>query len=175
MERSQLFSLLIAAALPASAWAQEAPGSAELTADELALCVETQYHLDGLIVEIETGRGRIEARRSDIDAAEARLIAIATTIEETSADLSGDELQELIVEFNSINANRQAMIPSYQEDADHVGDTIDEYNSLTDRYNADCGDVTYVVEDLQQLCATRPEFGETGWCTRVLASASDQD
>ena len=75
----------------------------------------------------------------------------------------------------SINANRQAMIPSYQEDADHVGDMIDEYNGLTDRYNADCGDVTYVVEDLQQLCSARPEFGETGWCTRVLANATEQD
>jgi small-conductance mechanosensitive channel len=158
---------LITAVTATTGGTVRAADDANVSAETLELCVETQHELDGLQGELDTGQQRLDLRRADIDEGEARLLEIKAVVEDPDADVSSEERAALVREFNAINANRSAQVPAYQEERDHVGTLIDQYNALTDSYNQQCGDIGYVVEDLVEICARRPELGGTRWCARV--------
>ena len=157
-------SLLAVALLPAGAVLAD---QVSIDAQTLELCAETQHELNGLLAELERSQARLAQRRTDIDQSEARLLEIKTVVEDPDAGISDAELADLVREFNALNANRSAQVPAYQDDRDYVGNLIDQYNALTDSYNAQCGDVAYVAEELTEICERRPELADTRWCARA--------
>ena len=162
-----VITAMIATAAMVSGGTAHATDGPPVSAETLELCIDTQHELDRLRTELDTGQARLDERRADIDEGEARLLEIKAVVEDPDAEVSSSERSSLVQEFNAINANRAAQIPAYQEEQDHVGTLSDRYNALTDSYNAQCGDIAYVVEDLAEICARRPELGDTRWCGRV--------
>jgi hypothetical protein len=155
---------LALALIPASLSAADGP---MVDTETLELCVDTQHALDGLLAELDLSQARLAERRSDIDEGEARLLEIKAVVEDEDADVDPEVRSAMVAEFNTINANRAAQIPAYQDERDYVGSLIDQYNEMTDAYNEQCGDISYIAEELAAICDGRPELANTRWCGRV--------